>query len=107
MGELTILFYIIIALVIITSVSLFYVKNTVGEKSIIFLMILLGLIIGFMKFTSLPTEYVLKKILAVFISVIPLISMGLFYIKKINLFTFKIIVIISNVLGAINLILYI
>ncbi|WP_250278462.1 hypothetical protein [[Clostridium] colinum] len=104
MFALAILYYSILALVIVGTIGIICIKNKIIQNIIIFLMIILSLCIGFLSFTSFPSNYIIQKILALFISIIPLICIVLLYYKKINWAIFKYLVILSTIIGTIYLI---
>ncbi len=99
--QLIIFNYIVIALIVIGTISMFKIKNSLIEKFIVTLMIILSLSLCFLSFTSLPSNYIIKRILSIAIASLPFLSLFLLYYKKINWSIYKIIVIVSVVLGEI------
>lgn len=103
LGVLAIFFYVIIALVVLGSLGIFVIKNPLLQKILILFMVILSIAIGIINFTSLPSNFILKKIIAVLISLIPVGGLVLAYYKKINPLILKIIIILGNILGSLFL----
>ena len=95
MAALLILYCIIFALVIVGTIGIFTIKNTILQKIVIFLMIILSMCIGYLAFTSFPDNEIFKKIFSLVLSILPLLFILLIYYKKINWFIFKIILVAS------------
>lgn len=105
LGVLGIIFYTIIALVIIGSIGLIVLKNGIAEKALIGFMVIFSILIGILTFVSAPSNYIVTKIIAIVISLIPVGGVALAYYKKINKLVLKILIILGNVLGSLYLLI--
>lgn len=106
MFQIAILYFLITALVILGAISMFFIKKPALQKIMTLVMVVLSLCIGILNFTSLPSNVILNKAIAIIIAIIPILSIALLYYKKINWLIFKLIVLASNVAGAIYFIFY-
>lgn len=106
MFETAILYFLITALVILGTIGMFFVKKPVVQNITTLVMLVLTLCIGFLTVTSLPTNDILNKVIAIIIAIIPVLTIALLYYKKINWTIFKLIVVASNIAGAVYFIFY-
>ena len=102
MGELLIFLIFILTLSILSIIGMYVPKNTLFKNICIATSIILIFAIGWLIFSAQPVNYIITKtLILIFEFVPPLILVGLFFAKKINLFILKIsvaiILIISNI----------
>lgn len=106
MFEIAILYFFITALVILGTIGMFFVKKPIVQNVMTLVMLVLTLCIGILNFTSFPTNTILNKAIAIIIAIIPFLTIALLYYKKINWLIFKLIVVASNIAGAVYFIFY-
>ncbi len=106
MFEIALIYYLIIALLILGLVGMFYAKNHKLQVKASGLMVILALCVGVISFTSLPSNFTAQRIISIVIGLIPLLAGLLAYFKKINFTVFKVIVALFTIIVSVYFIVF-
>ena len=86
-------------LAILGIAGMFFVKNDKLKNMIMILMVVLCLIVGTLSFISFPSNYILKRVIAIIIAIVPLVLLPLLYNKKMNIIIYKLMLTLSTLVG--------
>lgn len=84
MELLLILVICIVILSILSIIGLYIPKNKIVNQISFIGAIILTLVIGYLCFTSLPSNFIFKKIITVLLSILPFVALGFFFAKMIK-----------------------
>lgn len=92
--QLLLIFYILIAIVCgVFLIGMFFPKNNKVLNTIsTVLSIIVAVCLGILTFSSLPSNYIFRKIISIIFAILPLVPVGLLFAKVIKYPLFKILV---------------